>query len=101
MRKRVVCVTRRPRGEDPHRHIAYLGVGDDQGWSQMLMAEEVVMQLQRADGDRFYLRGGDGWEAELRLGRCPFCRDNHLALCSAPDLSASDKLLTLGSCGEP
>lgn len=101
MRKRVVCVTRRSRHEDPHRHIAYLGIGDDQGWSQMLMAEEVVLQLQRPDGDRYYLRGRDGWEAELHMGRCPFCSANHLALCSAPDLSSRDKLLTLGSCGEP
>ena len=99
-RKRIVCISRRPRSEDPQRHISHLGIGDEQGWSQVLMVEEVVWQLRRAEGDRFYVRGRDGWEAEVKLGKCPLCRDAHEALCSAPDLTAADKLLSLPACGE-
>lgn len=101
MRKRIVCLTRRDRRDDPHRHIAYLGVGDDDGWREMLMAEEVTFQLRQPVGDRYYVRGRDGWEAEVQLGRCPFCPEGHTALCSSPDLTARDKLLTLPACGEP
>ena len=100
MRKRIVCITRRDRAQDPHRHISHVGIGDDDGWKEVLMVEEVVAHLKRENGDRFYVRGRDGWEAEVRLGKCPFCDDPHQALCSVADLTAKDKLLTLGPCGE-
>ena len=100
MRKRIVCITRKDRAEDPHRHISHAGIGDDEGWKEVLMVEEVEAQLRRANGDRFYVRGRDGWEAEVKLGKCPFCNGPHLALCSVADLTAKDKLLTLGPCGE-
>ncbi len=99
-RKRIVCITRKFKDEDPHRHISHVGIGDDDGWSQTLMVEEVLWQLRAQNGDRFYVRGRDGWEAEVRLGQCPFCGPNHEFLCSAPDLTARDKLLTLPACGE-
>jgi len=99
-RKRIVCITRRFKDEDPHRHISHVGIGDDDGWTQTLMVEEVLWQLRAQNGDRFYVRGRDGWEAEVRLGKCPFCGPNHEFLCSAPDLTARDKLLTLPACGE-
>jgi len=100
MRKRIVCITRKDRAEDPHRHISHVGIGDDDGWKEVLMVEEVEAHLRRENGDRFYVRGRDGWEAEVKLGKCPFCNDPHQALCSVPDLTAKDKLLTLSPCGE-
>jgi len=56
--------------------------------------------MKRPDGDRYFLRGRDGWEADLKLGRCPFCPEGHEFIASAPDLTAKDKLLTLAICAE-
>src|SRR3954467_728688 len=94
----IICATRTPRTEDSHRHISHLGIGDTGGWSRVLMVEEVLMQLKKPDGDRYYLRGGDGWEAEVKLGKCPFCAEGHEFIISAPDLMARDKLMTLAVC---
>ncbi len=98
-RKRIVCITRRFKDEDPQRHISHLGVGDENGFREILMAEEVMWQLRLPDGDRFYVRGRDGWEAEVKLGRCCLCSEDHTTICSAPDLTAPDKLLSLPQCG--
>jgi hypothetical protein len=100
-RKKIVCIQRRMKQEDASRHLSYVGVGGDGGWSEMLMVEDVLRNLHSPAGDRYFLRGQDGWEAELRLGKCPFCSDAHEFLCSAPDLTARDKLLSLPECGEP
>jgi hypothetical protein len=97
-RKRIVCITRCFKDEDPYRHISHLGIGDDSGFREVLMVEEVVWQLRLPDGDRFYVRGRDGWEAEVILGRCFLCSEDHAALRSAPDLTAPDKLLSLPQC---
>ena len=99
-RKRIVCITRRFKDEDPDRHLSHVGIGDDDGWREVLMVEEVMAHLRRPDGDRFYVRGRDGWEAEVTLGACFLCRQPHSSLRSAPDLTAADKLLSLAACGE-
>ena len=97
-RKRIVCIQRKDKREDPSRHISHVGIGDDNGWTEVLLAEEVSEQLRSPTGDRFYVRGRDGWEAEVRLGKCPLCTEQHTFLCSAPDLTAKDKLLSLPLC---
>jgi hypothetical protein len=100
VRYQIICITRRDRRDDSHRHISHIGIGDGGGWSRVLMVEEVIAQLQKAAGDRYFLRGRDGWEAEVKLGRCPFCPETHDFLLSAPDLTAKDKLMTLPMCAE-
>ena len=100
MKLQIICVTRRDKREDPYRHISHVGIGDPGGWSRVLMVEEVMAQMKRPDGDRYFLRGRDGWEAELKLGPCPFCREGHEFIASAPDLTAKDKLLTLAACAD-
>jgi hypothetical protein len=65
-----------------------------------MMVEEIIFQLKKADGDRYFLRGRDGWEAEVKLGKCPFCPEGHEFLVSAPDLTAKDKLMTLPACAD-
>ena len=100
MKLQIICITRRDKREYPHRHISHVGLGTVDGWSRVLMVEEVIAQLQKADGDRYFLRGRDGWEAEVKLGRCPFCPEAHEFLASAPDLTAKDKLMTLAACAE-
>ena len=99
-RRQIICMTRLMRDEDPDRHISHVGIGDDQGWSRVLMVEEILMQLRSADGDRYFVRGRDGWEADVRLGKCPFCTQQHQFLISTPDLMGKDKLLLLPQCGE-
>jgi hypothetical protein len=86
--------------EDPHRHISHVGLGNEGGWSRVMMVEEIVFQLKKEDGDRYFLRGRDGWEAEVKLGKCPFCPQGHEFLASAPDLTAKDKLMTLPACAD-
>ena len=71
-RKRIICVTRKFKDEDPHRDISHLGIGDEGGWTQTLMSEEVTRHLRTEGGDRYFVRGRDGWESEVRLGKCPF-----------------------------
>ena len=100
VRKRIVCITRRFKDEDPDRHLSHVGIGDDAGWREVLLVEEVMAQLRRPQGDRFYVRGRDGWEAEVTLGPCFLCRQDHLTLRSAPDLTVPDKLLSLALCGQ-
>jgi hypothetical protein len=100
-RKRIVCIQHRMKQDDPNRHASYVGVGGDGGWAEMLMVEDVLRHLRSPAGDRYFVRGQDGWEADVRLGKCPFCTDAHEFLCSAPDLTARDKLLSLPECGEP
>jgi hypothetical protein len=97
-RKRIVCIQRKDKRDDPSRHISHVGIGDDNGWTEVLLVEEVSEQLKSPTGDRFYVRGRDGWEAEVRLGKCPLCTEQHTFLCSAPDLTAKDKLLSLALC---
>jgi len=99
-RRQIICITRRDRREDPARHVSHVGIGDPGGWSRVLMVEEVVAQLKKEDGDRYYLRGRDGWEADVKLGRCPFCAEGHEFIASAPDLNAKDKLMTLPACAD-
>jgi hypothetical protein len=64
------------------------------------MVEEVIAHLRRPDGDRYFLRGRDGWEAEVKLGKCTFCTTGHEFIVSASDLNAKDKLMTLATCSE-
>ena len=77
-----------------------MGLGNEGGWSRVMMVEEIIFQLKKADGDRYFLRGRDGWEAEVKLGKCPFCPEGHEFLVSAPDLTAKDKLMTLPACAD-
>lgn len=63
-----------------------------------MMVEEIILQLKRPEGDRYFLRGRDGWEAEVKLGKCPFCADAHEFILSTSDLTAKDKLMTLPVC---
>ena len=63
-----------------------------------MMVEEIILQLKRPEGDRYFLRGRDGWKAEVKLGKCPFCADAHEFILSTSDLTAKDKLMTLPVC---
>jgi hypothetical protein len=100
LRHRIICVTRASRTEDPHRHPTHAGLGNEGGWSRVMMVEEIIFQLKKGDGDRYFLRGRDGWEAEVKVGRCAFCAKQHEFLVSAPDLTAKDKLMTLPACAD-
>lgn len=77
-----------------------MGLGNEGGWSRVMMVEEIIFQLKKEDGDRYFLRGRDGWEAEVKVGKCPFCAEGHEFLVSAPDLTAKDKLMTLPACAD-
>jgi hypothetical protein len=97
MRKRVLCIHRRPTEEDPHRHITHVGVGRDHRWTEKLAITQVIRQLESPTGDRYYIRGEDGSEADVRLRNCPHC-GRHLYIRTTPDHSKADDLLKLPEC---
>ncbi len=67
-RKRIVCIKRGLKHEDPYRHISQVGIGEGAGFSEVLLVEEVTQQLQSPTGDRFYVHGSDGREAAGEAG---------------------------------
>jgi hypothetical protein len=97
-RKRIVCINKAPNHQDPHTHITYVGVGDETGWLERLSVAEVIRQLQIPFGDRYYVRGTDGSEADVRLGKCAFCANAHIFIRTTPDYSLKDNLLSLFEC---
>jgi uncharacterized protein DUF3892 len=97
-RQRIVCINKAPSHQDPNHHITHVGVGNPQGWENRLRVEEVIRQLRLPTGDRYYVRGSDGSEAEVRLGKCPFCAHAHTFIRTTADHSRADNLLSLFEC---
>lgn len=97
-RKRITCINKAPSHQDPNSHITNVGVGDEAGWWEKLSVTEVIRQLQNPFGDRYYVRGRDGSQAEVRLGTCPFCAHAHTFIRTTPDRSLKDNLLYLPEC---
>jgi hypothetical protein len=97
-RKQVVCINKAPTHQDPNHHITHVGVGTSAGWNERLPVEEVIRQLKLPLGDRFYVRGSDGSEADVRLGKCPVCVHAHTFIRTTPDYSVADNLLSLYEC---
>ena len=97
-RKRIVCINKAPTHQDPYHHITHVGIGDGTGWQERLPVEEVIRQLQQPFGDRYYVRGNDGSEADVRLGKCPYCAHAHTFIRTTPDHSKADNLLSLLEC---
>jgi len=97
-KKRITCINKAPTHQDPNHHITVVGIGTDQGWSDRLPVEEVIQQLQSSIGDRYFVRGRDGSEADVRLGSCLFCAHAHTFIRTTPDHSRADNLLSLPEC---
>ena len=97
-RKRITCINKAPTHQDPNSHITAVGIGDENGWLERLAVAEVIRQLRNPFGDRFYVRGSDGSQADVRLGRCPFCSHAHTFIRTTPDQSLKDNLLSLLEC---
>ena len=97
-RRRIICINKQPSHLDPYHHISHVGIGDGAGWSVRLSVEDVIRQLQSPYGDRYYVRGADGSEADVRLGQCPHCHHAHQFIRTTPDHSKQDNLLSLPEC---
>jgi Protein of unknown function (DUF3892) len=97
-RKRIICINKAPTHQDPNTHITHIGIGSDSGWSERLAVSVVIQQLQNPFGDRYYVRGTDGSQADVRLGRCPLCAQAHTFIRTTPDHSLKDNLLSLLEC---
>src|SRR6266478_7987628 len=97
-RKRIVCINKAPSHQDPNHHSTHVGVGTLKGWDDRLGVDEVIRQLRLPAGDRYYVRGSDGSEAEVRLGKCPFCAHAHTFIRTTADHSRADNLLSLFEC---
>jgi hypothetical protein len=97
-RKRIVCINKAPTHQDPYHHITHVGIGGSDGYSERLPVETAITQLQLPWGDRYYVRGRDGSEAEVRLGKCLHCSHAHTFIRTTPDNSLADNLLSLLEC---
>jgi len=97
-RKRITCINKAPTHQDPNSHITAVGVGDGKGWPERLPVSEVIQQLRNPFGDRYYVRGSDGSQADVRLGKCAFCAHAHTFIRTAFDYSLKDNLLSLPVC---
>jgi hypothetical protein len=97
-RKRITCINKAPTHQDPSTHITHVGIGAATGWSERLTVAAVIRQLQNPLGDRYYVHGTDGSQADVRLGKCPFCAHAHTFIRTTPDHSLKDNLLWLPEC---
>lgn len=97
-RKRITCINKAPYHQDPYTHITQVGVGNESGWRERLPVQNVIAQLQNPYGDRYYVRGSDGSESVVRLGKCLFCANAHTFIRTTPDDSVKDNLLSLPEC---
>lgn len=96
--KRIICINKAPTHQDPNNHITHVGIGGDGGYTERLPVQTVIDQLQLPWGDRYYVRGRDGSEADVRLGRCLYCAHAHTFIRTTPDHSLEDNLLSLPEC---
>jgi hypothetical protein len=100
-RKRIVCIEKKPTHHDRHHHITHVGVGLEGGKAQeRLSTEEVIAQLKNPAGDRFFVIGADGAEAEVIYKDCPVCGLGHQFITTTPDHTKTDNLLSLRECRE-
>src|SRR6266403_4367750 len=97
-RKRIICINKAPTHEEPNSHITAVGIGVEKGWSERLPVNVVIQQLQNPFGDRYYVHGSDGSQADVRLGKCSFCAHAHTFIRTTPDHSLKDNLLQLPEC---
>lgn len=97
-KKRITCINKAPSHEDPKHHITAVGIGTDTGWTERLPVQSVIKQLQSPAGDRYYVRGSDSSQADVRLGKCLFCAHAHTFIRTTPDHSRADNLLSLPEC---
>ncbi len=67
-RKRIVCIKRSPKHEDPYRHISQVGIGGGAGFSEVLLVEEVTQQLQSPTGDGSTCTAAMGGKPQVKLG---------------------------------
>jgi len=97
-KKRIVCIKKSPTHLDPNTHITTVGIGNETGWLEQLPVGAVIQQLQNPWGDRYYVHGSDGSQADVRLGKCAFCAHAHTFIRTTPDHSLKDNLLYLPEC---
>ena len=97
-KKRIVCIKKAPTHLDPNTHITSVGIGNESGWLEQLPVSDVIRQLQTPWGDRYYVHGSDGSQADVRLGKCAFCAHAHTFIRTTPDHSLLDNLLYMPEC---
>ena len=101
MRKRIVCIVKKPTHHDRHHHITEIGVGHEPDKAvERLPVEEVIRQLKKSAGDRFFVIGTHGSESEVIYRDCPVCGPPHQIITTSPDHTKTDNLLNLRDCSK-
>jgi len=97
-KKRITCINKAPYHQDPNTHITRVGVRNGDGSTETLGVQTVIDNLKSPWGDRYYVRGSDGSEADVRVGKCLHCANAHTFIRTTPDYSLQDNLLSLPEC---
>jgi len=101
MRKRIVCIVKKPTHHDRHHHIIEVGVGHEPDKAtEGLSTEEVIRELKNPAGDRFFVTGTHGSESEVIYKDCPVCGPPHQIITTTADQTKTDNLLSLRECGK-
>ncbi|HTO77369.1 MAG TPA: DUF3892 domain-containing protein [Thermoanaerobaculia bacterium] len=92
----MTCINKGPAGT--HKHIEYLGLGDETGWSRRVSVPDAIQQLRSPWGDRYYtISPSTGWEAEVIEGACEVCGQRPYVRTTADGIR-DNNLLSLTYC---
>ena len=71
-RKRIVCIEKSPTHHDRHHHITAVGVGiQADRATEKLTTPDIINNIESSYGDRYFVSGGDGSEADVIVKTCP------------------------------
>jgi len=98
-RQRIVCITKHPTHQDRYHRITHVGIGTNANKaSEKLDVATVIRNIKSASGDRYYVVGYDGSEANVIVRRCPHCSNAHDIIATTADDTKRDNLLELREC---
>jgi hypothetical protein len=97
MKYRVICIAKKPSHDDRHHHITAIGIEKAHG-TETLTAAQAISQIEHPQGDRYYVEGGDGSQAEVIVHEYHSNGNHHRILTTTPDHTKKDNLLSLPEC---
>ena len=99
MKYRVICIEKKPSHDDRHHHITSIGLEKPNG-TEILTAAQAIAQLDHSQGDRYYVAGPDGSQAEVIVHEYTSGGTKHRILTTTRDRTKKDNLLSLDDCSD-
>ena len=97
MKYRVTCIAKKPSHDDRHHHITSIGIEKPTG-TEILTAAQAIAQLDHPQGDRYYVAGSDGSQADVIVHEYTSGGNKHRILTTTRDHTKKDNLLSLDDC---